>query len=475
MLSMLVLVVAAADAGSPLIADWAQHPTYTLHAHVTCDQPDAGIFVTRFREPQWFELGDACEFSPLRCPTPEGRDEVLRQLDAGTLRFAEPVVTVQPDADGWVTLPAHADDALRVECGDRVNIFAAWPLSTEAIEVRARDLSRTELPPDIVRLAIVNPFSREVRGVSRAEFAQLSDRVLEGAWIVAQRERGEWSGPVLPGEGIGNFPPAEPKSFNLGHGTDWGVDGGTPMLIVVNAPGVTPREMGVAVTFPDTMRAVAEKRTHANGARFLIPRGKWDVLVMMSGAFATRVGVTVDEQPLEVPITLFPGVSGVVVNEAGKPVERACVTISDRGGCEAWTDRDGEFSLGAFANPAWLRATHPFVGSSAKVKVGGPIKLTLRASSRAVLRVPLINGRPARGWLELDPPKEGSSAAMFKAPEKGRAPIFEGDITLADLPPGKHTVVLSAPGYEPQTIAVQAAAKRVTTVRVPAWKPSLAQ
>ena len=144
-----------------------------------------GDFSTWERRLRETDEGRDCARWPLACFTAAARAEVLRQWDAGTLAFPEPLAKTKTGADGRFSFPSSSRQSFVVawkagELTRSENELGPW----EDLELAFTPPPDVELTEWATALLVVNPWTREVRRFTAANWDRL-DVTLEQSrqWV----------------------------------------------------------------------------------------------------------------------------------------------------------------------------------------------------------------------------------------------------------------------------------------------------
>jgi protocatechuate 3,4-dioxygenase beta subunit len=228
----------------------------------------------------------------------------------------------------------------------------------------------------------------------------------------------------------------------------------------------------------DRGRANSTAKTAADGTFSLkdVPPGRYDVFVDHGSARASVEVEVLDTGP-PAPVTLElrgAGVSGVIQDAAGKPLNTCWVTlekVTTEGANNVlqnyegqdWTGEDGKFSITGLADGTYrLRAFHMMGGHAAglvdPIEVSGEIGpenlvVTLGAPRQITGRVTDVNGVPIEGANIRLVDSKGRDFAMINFVNSGS----DGGYTYGGLRPDLYLVYAEAKGYAPGLLQVDLA------------------
>jgi len=219
---------------------------------------------------------------------------------------------------------------------------------------------------------------------------------------------------------------------------------------------------GARVNFPwtsDVSRGSVLVDAEGRATRAVSSDGAWEIgaTTDVSEAPDTRVDVVVGEtRTVELRLAKRVAVSGVVVDDDGRPVAGAGVSAFARASTLAMTASDGSFRIdGIPAGPCKLIAQSVGLHGRFVVDVSAPasdVRIVFAREGRVALcvRAPAGAPRPVAAYVSFS-----------RAGDVG--PRLQLGIVEASLPPGRWRAVVRAMGYAPATCDFDVAAGATTT------------
>lgn len=445
---------AIVDSGQPLIANWASPQRPPFSARVLCAIPDGGVRVSAFGA--FSEFDSDCELSPLNCTGLSARDSILSRLDGG-LPFPTPHHVVNSDADGYFRIPFENRGLLVFECADDSYFYSSAGVVIRDEPTQRLQLTRHQRKFDTdAGLLVVNPWTRRVAFIDGAKWREQPEALVGFSWATSLDDAKQILSPS--------------------DDTPWGPSRGFENMFAeteLSSPPVVSPNLSVRLVFDGEPRAPAlivlddafPAHVTSNGLDLSVDAGSYRLRVHMPGAVSTEQRVEVGESRREVVVRLVPApcANARVVDARGNPVAGAKVRVNGRlfGPSEA----DGRYAFTGLetSSPCTMTASHLMFGVSDEVPAPGPVTLTLRPLHDARLWLDTPNGNVVHGVLRAYLPKP----KVFWTGAYDEAPFDNGDLSLAGLRPGPHTLLVLTAEYEAASLEFDTTIPRVTTTLVP--------
>jgi len=135
--------------------------------------------------------GRDCAKWPLACFSDSSRAEVLRQLDAGTLAFPEPLARTKTGADGRFSLPSSTREAFVVAWKGGALARSDGEVGPwEDLELSFGSPADVKLTEWTTALLFINPWTREVRRFTAADWDSLDVTLEESRLWVEEADAG---------------------------------------------------------------------------------------------------------------------------------------------------------------------------------------------------------------------------------------------------------------------------------------------
>lgn len=187
-----------------------------------------------FTELRESDEGRDCARWPLACFSDSSRAEVLRQLDAGALAFPEPLAKSKTASDGRFSLRSSTRDAFVIAWKGGALARSNDGVSPwEDVQLTLSSPAEVELTEWTTALLFINPWTREVRRFTAADWDRLNVTIDESRLFVEEADAGTeplsvelwFDGGLVEGE----------LDLDCGPGSSWhlGTDGGAASVQAV--------------------------------------------------------------------------------------------------------------------------------------------------------------------------------------------------------------------------------------------------